>query len=58
MTDAKLKCGSPGCDYITEDVRTEIAWGCCSSTGRTIMFNKGLAVEKGTNLGQKPVAIP
>ena len=27
MTDVKLKCGSPGCDYVTEEVSAEIAWG-------------------------------
>ena len=27
MTDVKLKCGSPGCDYITKEVSAEIAWG-------------------------------
>ena len=27
MTDVKLRCGSPGCDYVTEEVSTEIKLG-------------------------------
>ena len=58
MTDVKLKCGSPGCDYVTEEVSAEIAWGRLQFHSRTFMFNKGLGAEKGINLGQQPVASP
>ena len=27
MKDIKLKCGAPGCDYVTEEVSAEIVWG-------------------------------
>ena len=27
MTEIKLKCGFPVCDYVTEEVSVEIAWG-------------------------------
>ena len=27
MKHIKLKCGAPGCDYVTEEVSAEIAWG-------------------------------
>ena len=27
MKDIKLKCGAPGCDYVTEEVSAEIALG-------------------------------
>ena len=56
MTDVKLKCCSLGCFYVTEEVSAEIAWGCCSFTGRKIMLNKEMGAEKGTTLGQQPVA--
>ena len=26
MKDIKLKCGSQGCDYVSEEVSAEIAW--------------------------------
>ena len=43
MTDIKLKCGSPGCDYLTEEVSAEIAWVQLQFHRQDITLQRGSA---------------
>ena len=58
MTDINLKFGSQGCNYVTEEVSAEIAWGLPQFHMQNNHIQQGVGAEKGTNVGLQQVASP
>ena len=58
MADIKLNYGSPGCDYVAEEVIAEIGLGLLEYHKQDNPVQQGVGGGDNTNLGQQPLASP